>query len=86
VSYTDRVTLWPKTDPEVRARLLQEMRRRQHLAAHALTPTERLRQLDDMLALVRRIGRASGDARTSDETVEESLRMLAHLREVGGRA
>ena len=73
--------MWPRVDPATRRRLLAEVRRKQNRAAFALTPTERVARLDELIELARAVG--TGEPH-SDEAPELLLRMKARFRQIGG--
>lgn len=79
---------WPRVDPDVRRRLLAEVRRRRiRDATHGLTPAERLARADELRRFASAVARpCGGPERDLDEPAEMWLRMLARFRAAPGRA
>jgi len=78
------VKRWPKVDPDVRRRLMREVKRRHNVEAGRRSPAQRLARLDEIVALARELAPRARLPRTrSDEDVGLWLRMKARFREAG---
>jgi len=80
------VKRWPSVDPDLRRRLLREMKRRHNVEARERTAADRIARLDELIDLARELSPTGLPTQTHlDEPPDVWRRMRAHFREASER-